>query len=249
MNQQPSSPASEGVVWVQIALRYFNAEKLRWIALSAGFLFALQLATILGYGRTGALALVVKPILNVGFLSAAWHQERKQTPEISHLLAGFKSNLPVLLLMGVVYALGAEAAAWLATQFTGIPSGIDIIQLDETKAVRFLSHMTWTMAFMLPVVAAVWFAPALVVFEDLGLVAALKVSLLTSVKHLGAIFLCVLSLFSFSAFIIGVIIFLSALWKPLFSLSMFAFLVITAINALIDYISYRRIFHPEQPLS
>jgi hypothetical protein len=244
-------PPQDGILWVQIAIRFFNAFRLRWVALAAGFLFGLQLALMLGAGKTGALALLVKPLLTVGFLAAAWHQEKRQAPEVKHLLAGFQSNIQVLLGLGVLYAFAAEAAVWLAQQLTGFEpislTGKTTPTPDDL--IKMLTHFAWTFAFMLPVIAAVWFAPALVVFDDAGLLTAIKLSLKASLQNLPAIIFSTLTLFALTAFLMSVVFLLARIWPPLLGLAIFVFLPITALNALVEYISYRRIFNPDQTLN
>ena len=53
---------------------------------------------------------MIKPVLAVGFLAAAWTQERGGKPALRMLLRGFGANLAALLPLGIVFVAGVSIA-------------------------------------------------------------------------------------------------------------------------------------------
>ncbi len=242
------APAREGSQWVLVSLRLFRAQWLRYTSLAAAFLLAMQIASVL----TGGLAvMLLKPILTVGFLAAAWHHERGDLPKLSHLLAGFKSNWRALLPLGVIYLVGVMLAAALATAFTGID--LEAImqgkgpELNDPAVTRF---MLTTIVLTLPVTAALWFAPALIVFADASLVESVKHSARAWLKNLAPMIVYGLTLMG--------LLFLAALAASPFMMwlgesrttliVMLLALPVTAVVMISDYVSYRAIFHRHESL-
>ena len=54
--------------------------------------------------------MVLRPVFTVGFLAAAWTQERGGVPELRHLFRGFGSNLWALLPVGIMLVAGLMLA-------------------------------------------------------------------------------------------------------------------------------------------
>ena len=117
--------------------------------------------------------MVVRPVFTVGFLAAAWTQERGGAPEIGHLFRGFRANLWALLPIGVVLIAGTTLAV-LATALVDGGALLDAItsnaKPDEALVAsgRVEAAMLFGIVCALPTLLAVWFAPALVVFQDCG---------------------------------------------------------------------------------
>src|SRR5690348_2363679 len=95
-------PAGQGWRWLQNAFRMFRRYWMLWTL----FVIAYMVLTLLisALPLVGPLAAtVLKPVFAVGFLAAAWSQERGEAPKLSQLFAGFRSNLYALVPLGVVY--------------------------------------------------------------------------------------------------------------------------------------------------
>ena len=73
--------------------------------------------------------MVLRPVFTVGFLAAAWTQERGGTPEIRHLFRGFGANLWALLPIGVVLILGTT----LAVLSTALVDGGVLLDADHVE--------------------------------------------------------------------------------------------------------------------
>ena len=239
-------PAAEGFDWLRGSMRIFRTQWLRYTSIAALFLLIMQVASVIS---GGLLFVFLKPVLSVGFLAAAWHHERGELPEARHLFAGFKSNLKALLPLGGVYLIGVLIAASIAV----FASGITLEQvmaadgqpkMDEMTQLRFMGI---TILLTLPLTAALWFAPALIVFSDASFGQALITSaracfsnwLAMSVYGL-AIFLLLLAVVAIAAPV------LYLLKSAALMLMMIMAVPLTAVLMISDYVSYRRVFHREE---
>lgn len=241
-------PAAEGFEWLRGSVRIFRTQWLRYTSIAALFLLIMQVASVIS---GGLLFVFLKPVLSVGFLAAAWHHERGELPEAKHLFAGFKSNLKALLPLGGVYMIGVLIAALIAAFASGISpeqvissQGQAQAKLDDMTQLRFMGI---TILLTLPLTAALWFAPALIVFSDATFGQALITSaracfgnwLAMSVYGL-AIFLLLLALVAVAA------PFLYLLKSLALMLMMVIAVPLTAVLMISDYVSYRRVFHREE---
>ena len=242
-------PASEGVEWLRSSIQVFRSQWLRYTSIAALFLLIMQVASAVS---GGLLFVFLKPVLSVGFLAAAWHHERGELPEAKHLFAGFKSNLKALLPLGGVYLIGVLIAATIGLAASGI-SMQDIIaaegqpKLDEMTQIRF---MVVTLALTLPVTAALWFAPALIVFADATFFQALATSCRACLSNWLA-----MSVYSLSIFVL--LLAIAAVVSPLLfvaknvalTVMMVAAVPLTAVLMISDYVSYRRVFHRDENIA
>jgi hypothetical protein len=241
-------PAAEGFEWLRGSIRIFRTQWLRYISIAALFLLIMQLASVIS---GGLLLVFLKPVLSVGFLAAAWHHERGELPEARHLFAGFKSNLKALLPLGGVYLLGVLLAASIALLASGVSpeqlmANDGQPKLDDMTRIRF---MAITILLTLPVTAALWFAPALIVFSD----ATFGQALVTSARA------CVSNWLAMCAYGIAIMLLLIAvvavaapvlfLMKSVAPTVMMVLAVpLTAVLMISDYVSYRRVFHREEQI-
>ena len=239
-------PAAEGFNWLLGAIRIFRSQWLRYTSIAALFLLIMQVASVIS---GGFLVVFLKPVLSVGFLAAAWHHERGELPEARHLFAGFKSNLKALLPLGGVYLVGIIIAASIAMVAAGITveqvmSAEGKIKLDEATQLKF---MLITVVLTLPLSAALWFAPALIVFSDATFFQALAVSCraclrnwVAMIAYGVAIFLLVLAAFAVAAPV------LFLFQSIALTFGMILAVPLTAVWMISDYVSYRRVFHSDE---
>lgn len=242
-------PAAEGFEWLRGSVRIFRTQWLRYTSIAALFLLIMQVASVIS---GGLLFVFLKPVLSVGFLAAAWHHERGELPEARHLFAGFKSNLKALLPLGGVYMIGVLIAASIAVFASGITLEQVMVaegqpKLDEMTQLRFMGI---TILLTLPLTAALWFAPALIVFSDASFGQALITSaracfsnwLAMSVYGL-AIFLLLLAVVAIAAPV------LFLLKSAALMLMMIMAVPLTAVLMISDYVSYRRVFHRDEQIA
>lgn len=254
-------PAARGLVWLRQSWAMFTAARLPWLVLIALYYVVIVLANALPV--IGQIAWpFAKPIFAVGLLAAAWTQERGGRPTPADLFRGFRSNVAALLPFGLVMIGGVLAAIALAS----IVDGGLLMQLvsapDEGKVEEILRNPRLQLGLAagalvgLPVTLALWFAPALVVFQDAGPRAALGASLRASAANWRPIALYGIAIFALGAMLpilAGQL--LVALFPAEATIAVVRVLVIAwllvfaAMLHISDYVSYRDIFHSGETLA
>ena len=114
----PCTPRAAALAWLANAWALFARARLPWLFLLATYyvvMMAVDLVPLIGQ-----LAVpVIKPVFAVGFLAAAWTQERGGTPRVADLFMGFRSNLRALLVLGAVFVAGITVAVLSTTLVDG----------------------------------------------------------------------------------------------------------------------------------
>jgi hypothetical protein len=237
----------------------FRAAPLRWLMLLTIYYLLVALAELAPWPTLGKLAAsILKPVFAVGFLAAAWSQERGGRPTLPDLFRGFRSNLWALVPLGIVFFAGMMLAVWSTTLVDGGAlidwfSGGD----EPSEALQRSGRLQLAFVFgalcALPTILALWFAPALVVFHDAGAFTALATSLraaLTNWRPTGVFGLAVLfyggvlpalgaTLARIAGETAGTIIAVGILFPYM--------LVFLATFQIADYVAYRDVFHADEP--
>ncbi len=105
----PAVRRGHGAAWLRDAYRMVSGARLPWLLLL--FLYYLVLGLIDLVPFVGQIAApMLKPVFAVGFLAAAWSQERGGTPEPKQLFQGFRSNLWALIPLGAFLVIGITLA-------------------------------------------------------------------------------------------------------------------------------------------
>ena len=257
-------PAQRGVQWLRDAYAMLSRARLPWLLLLFINYFILGIVDFIPYlGQIAAP--VLKPVLAVGFLAAAWSQERGGTPEAKQMFVGFRSNLWALLPLGAVFVAGITLAV-LGTAVIDDGKLLDALsgrtKIDDALLADGDVQLAMLFAAVcaLPVILALWFAPALVVFQDCNAWQALTGSLFAALANWRAITMYGLMIFFWGGVVPGIVTTLITLVAPaslafgivLVVLLPYMFLFIATLH-ISDYVSYRDIFHrnethaPETP--
>jgi hypothetical protein len=153
-----------GAIWLKDAAAMLSAARIPWLMLLLFYYMIQLLVSVIPLA--GPLAMMVlRPVFTVGFLAAAWSQERGRMPEIRHLFRGFGANLWALLPVGIVLILGT-ALAVLSTALVDGGVLLDAItssaKPDEALVANSRVEGAMLMAILvaLPTLLAIWFAPA-----------------------------------------------------------------------------------------
>src|SRR5450755_3819933 len=108
--------ARNGILWISRAYFMFRAAPLRWLLLLFTYY---MLVALLEFGPAQLIgqfiAPLLRPVFAVGFLAAAWSQERGIAPRFEHLFQGFRSNLLALVPLGAVFLAGITLAVMATT--------------------------------------------------------------------------------------------------------------------------------------
>jgi hypothetical protein len=252
--------AAHGVSWLRQAFVMLWAHRVRWLLLLLTYYILLLTIRVVPY-LGPFVAPMLKPVFAVGFLAAAWSQERGELPAIRHLFSGFRANLSALLLLGIVFVAGMTAAV-LATWLVDGGRLLEVLSGTATLDEAFLANANVEAAMLfgafcaLPVLLALWFAPALVVFQDCDAPRALATSLRAATANWRPIAMYALLLFLYVGVLPTFVAAIIAALVPEDVAYMVAVIVLLPYLALLvatvhvsDYVSYRDIFHPDERLT
>ncbi|NDP43834.1 MAG: hypothetical protein GZ089_14130 [Aromatoleum sp.] len=249
--------AIRGAVWLKDAYAMLSVNRVPWLLLLLLYYLVLGIVDLIPY--VGQIAVpLLKPVFAVGFLAAAWTQERGGAPELKLLFQGFRSNVRALLPLGAFLLVGITVAV-LGTAVVDGGTLVDVLsgrtKLDETVLASgdVQLAMLFAAACALPVLLAIWFAPALVVFQDCGPARALATSLRAALANWKPISVYGLLVFCFGGVVPTLATLLISSLMPeglalplvLLVLMPYLFLLIATLH-ISDYVSYRDIFHVDQ---
>jgi uncharacterized membrane protein len=180
-------PAGNAFEWFKQGWEMFVVNPGLWIALAILFLvivFGLHVVPVLGW----LAAYLFMPVLGAGLLCACSKAAGGEAMDVGDLFAGFKRNTSNLIMIGVVYLAGLVAIFVIVGVFgggslasglmLGRPAGIGL----AIGGMLFASLLS--MLLLVPLWMALWFAPALVFFNNMQPAAALKASFNACMKNM-----------------------------------------------------------------
>jgi len=162
-------------------------------------------------------AVVLIPVFSVSFMHMCRALDARRALELGHLFAGFRANLPALLLLGGVY-LAATTASLALTQFAdgghlmrwmmfGTPIPEAAFRNGSMSGAALLG-----MVLYLPILAAFWFAPVLAAWNGMSATKALFYSFFAMLANWRAFLLYGMAILGVGTLIPGMTIaFLGAL--------------------------------------
>jgi len=188
-----SLPAGTGWEWIAGGWRLFLRAPLMWI-ISLIIIFvvfiAIGIVPILG---TIAVQLI-QPVVGAGLIIAAHSLERGGNFELEHLFAGFKRNFGSLVIVGLIFLLGVLVIVLICVAMVAMTVGTAVLGSlgDPEQAVAaaagslfmILLAVLVMMGLLVPLLAAYWFAPALVVMHDMQPVAAMRESFSACLRNI-----------------------------------------------------------------
>lgn len=229
--------------WVREGWRVFRQSAIVWAGMTAAvFLAILFIAQIPWLGKY--LVEVLSPFLVAGYMAACRVAEKDEPVTFLHLAAGFQSARVPLLVVGVIYLLGAllvdqvmrlvggqglQELAQLAQQ----PADLTPEQANAMLGTALPGLLAGMLLFT-PLLMATWFAPALVLFDGYQPVNAMWWSLWTCAVNWRPILLYSLVLGG-----VGLL----ALLLP-FGLGLLVFMPWAMIST---YAAYRGLFQHDEP--
>lgn len=137
------------------------------------------------FGQIAAHLLV--PLFGAGMLQLCRRISDGQEPQIGDLFAGFRHNAGQLVMVGVFFALGIFGIALVAFALTsgGILGGAVTGRVAGFGIALGGIMLAGVMVLVLsvPVIMAVWFAPALVFFHGMQPLAAMRASFAAGLRN------------------------------------------------------------------
>lgn len=219
--------------WLVDGFEVFKRAPGVWIAIVV-ILGVVMLATSFMPPLLGFLAAnVLMPLFMGGLMLACRRQEQGETPEIADLFAGFKGHANQLALVGLLYTAGMVvlmlivggigAVIGAGAMNIGTGAGMGLTVGGGTLLVMLVS-----VVLSVPLAMALWFAPALVVFQGMAPMAAMQHSFMGCLKNIVPFLVYGLLAFALS--------FVAAI--PL----MLGFLVVGPVLIVSVYAAYRDIY-------
>jgi uncharacterized membrane protein len=231
--------AGDGWTWIKQGWKLFARSPLMWVismVILLIFAIALNLVPVIG-----TLAFqVLQAVLVAGFVVACRSLETGGEFELEHLFAGFTRAFGPLAIVGLLLLVGwlvilvvfglFVGFSVLGAFMTGDPEAV-MASVASSVGVILLGTLVM-LALMVPLIAAYWFAPALVIMHDMKPVAAMKASFSACLRN-------------FVAFLIYGLVMLVALIVAMipFGLGLFVWVPLAITST---YVAYRRIFTEEE---
>jgi hypothetical protein len=178
----PSGQAvGDGMTWIVEGFRFFKRDIGTWIlTMVVGFIVAIVLNLI---PILGSLISMFITYVWVGGLMLGCQAVYEGKPfAVKYLFAGFQYRVGRLIGLSVIMGL-ASAVLMFAVM------GSTYIQLLSGTAtavdfgVEFWLSLLVAMALMIPIMMGVWFAPVLIVLQDMPILAAIKASFMGCFKN------------------------------------------------------------------
>lgn len=237
-------PAGHGWEWIKLGFAIFKQSPIAWIGAVVVFsLISILLSLIPMLG--GLLSSLVGPVLLGGLMLGAHAQASGGSFRVGHLFDGFSGYAGRLLAVGGLYVAGIVVIAVIVGVIVGIAAaamtGIDPATLDQqdpelmmaTLGPVLLFALLLVMLLAVPLIMAYWFAPVLVVLEDMQPVAAMQLSFTA----------CWRNIVPFLIYGLIAMVLLMVAMIPFF----LGLLIVSPILVASIYCAYRDIFYRGQP--
>lgn len=223
--------AGSAFEWLRQGWALFVVNPGLWIAMTVVLLvvvLGLQIVPLIGTLAANVLA----PLLGAGMLLACRKMADGEAAEITDLFVGFKQNSSGLIMLGVLYmaAMLAIFALVLVVGGSGLAGGLLLAQPAGIGLAfgGMMLSMLLSLALSIPLFMAIWFAPALVFFNNMPPIDALKASFNACLKNM--------LVFLVYGLVVMVLMFFAALPVGL------GFLVLIPVLSGSVYAAYRDIF-------
>jgi uncharacterized membrane protein len=230
-------PAERGWGWIRESFRFFGDSPAIWIVNVIILVVIMMLFGLIPF-LGGIASSILSPVFGAGLMLGCAAQDRGEALRVDHLFAGFQKNVGTLVTVGVLYLLGSIVIFIIVGLITvglggggigigtmlGAPTPEDIQNLMPVLGMAVLIAL----ALFIPLIMAYWFAPALVVFHDLGAVEAMKLSFRGCLRNVLPFLV-----YGLIAFVLAVVATI-----PFF----LGWLVLGPILIATIYVSYREVF-------
>ena len=222
--------AGQGWAWLASGFDLFRRRVGAWIVMTIIFGAIMIGASLLPF--VGLLVSLLFPVFVAGMLIGCRDLEREGSFGVGHLFAGFGGRAGRLVLLSVFnilawIALMIPIAVIMGKSIAGLASGDPAAIMAAGPMV--LIGLLVVLALSIPIYMALWFAPCLVVFNDMAPVQALNQSFRACLKNMLPFLLygvLLLVLFFVAAIPVGL-----------------GFLVVFPMAIASNYAAYRDIFY------
>jgi uncharacterized membrane protein len=192
MEHEMSGPVAvsigQGAAWIGSGWGYFKSSPLAWIgAMVVWFIISMVLGFIPFLG--GIVSILIGPVITAGFMYGCSEQDAGGEFSVSHLFAGFSSNVGQLILVAVLYFIEmvvvmAVLGAIAFMLFGGIAMLEDPEAMSNVGFGTFIALFLVALLLMIPVMMTYLFAPALVMLDEFSALDAMKLSFVGCLKNI-----------------------------------------------------------------
>ncbi|PJC03287.1 MAG: hypothetical protein CO070_08810 [Gallionellales bacterium CG_4_9_14_0_8_um_filter_55_61] len=186
--------AARGWIWVKQGYQLIMRNPL--LSISIALLGSLAMLLILKVAPIGSfIAMLLMPIVITGYMRVCRALEEDEAIQFSHLLAGFKKHparlvsLGGLLILGVVISaltmllIGGTALGTLLTTLKSIPNQQMLANAMQAAGPGVSFSLLAGFSLMFVLMLAFQYAPMLVYFNDLPPLAAMRASLVGTLRN------------------------------------------------------------------
>jgi uncharacterized membrane protein len=171
--------AGQGSAWWSGGWGLFREATGLWIGMSIVLLILITIINLIPIVGPFA-SYILMPVISGGLMLGCRNLEDGEGLSFGHMFAGFQKNFGQLALVGLLYMLGIAAIVLIAFVL-GLGGGISAAMMGGSAGtgVAFSTIMLGLLfgfALGIPLAMAIWFAPALVMLNDLTAIPAMKLS-------------------------------------------------------------------------
>ena len=178
--------AGRGMGWISDGFRLFLASPGIWIV---NFIIFSVITLVLGViPLVSLVGNILGPIFSAGLLFGARQLDEHQELKVEHLFSGFSENggklaglgaLTIAMGIGIALVIFLLLFAVVGTAALTDPTA-DAAQWGISAVLAVLAGLALTV----PILMAYWFAPALIIFHDVGVFDALKLSFVGCLRNI-----------------------------------------------------------------
>jgi uncharacterized membrane protein len=179
--------AGRGMAWFSEGWTLFKASPGIWVVMFIVFFVLSLVLAIIPLGSL--LSSLFYPAVVAGIMLGCQELEQGGELRLNHLFEGFKKNLGSLVLVGVLYLVGVMLIGLIAGVGAAMMIPMMAGSFDPENWSSVMSMLPFfaliflvALALMMPLIMALWFAPAIVVFHDEQPMAAMRSSFMGCLK-------------------------------------------------------------------
>jgi hypothetical protein len=181
--------AGRGWEWIAEGFALFKKQPGTWILILIVFVACSVLISLVPV--IGALAnMLLMQVFMGGLMLGCRAQDHGESFEVGHLFAGFKQNTSDLVVLGVLTMAGWIVACIPAVAIVGGGAFMAMMMGGGHAAhigamgLSVVLAVLVVLALAVPLYMALWFAPSLIVFNNLKAVDAMKASFFACLKNI-----------------------------------------------------------------
>ncbi|HEV7800118.1 MAG TPA: BPSS1780 family membrane protein [Burkholderiales bacterium] len=185
--------AGHGWTWITEGFALFRKSPANWLALILLLFAATKL--LAAVSLLGIVFVLLMPIFIAGLMEGCRALERGEPLQLAHLTCGFRKNAAQLVTIGgislignlavmmLIISMGGDAMSTMTkTLSEGTPAPAPSAEIQAASVTVARALLVGTLV-SLPLLMALWYAPLLIHFNDLGALGAMKSSLVACAKN------------------------------------------------------------------